>query len=260
LYLRFDEGTTFASEREEHRLFFPIERNSRDCGEPTFKEGDWLRDAPEGWFADLPEHADEPSELKKLQSRVVDDVFRGETERMYRHRALKLWSRAGEDHDAFKRRVAEVIQERIDERARDLHDRASTQLRKFEARKEKLQADMARYQTEASAQVTSEIVSAGETLFGMFFGGRKKSLTTAVSRRRQTQKAHGRVAETQRQIDALVEEFNALHEEMEGELMTIKREELGALDDIDEVEVGLEKNDISLDQFGIVWIPVTRPL
>ena len=93
----------------------------------------------------------------------------------------------------------------------------------------------------------------------MFFG-RRRSMTTAVSKRTQTRKAQDRLARTEGEITDLERDMYDLEAELETEILAIEKEELRRLTDITTREIGLERADIRVDAFVVLWIPVSRAL
>ncbi|MBW2253586.1 MAG: DUF853 family protein, partial [Deltaproteobacteria bacterium] len=245
LHLRFDEGD-FVHDREEQRLFFPVtDREIGERGDPALEPGDFLPAAPaDSLFAPLPALIDEASELKRLEKRVVEDIYRGETQKMFRHREFKLTSNAGETRDQFDERVRDAVQERVDVEVAKLKDKVDVKVKRLEDKKERLERDVLKWQQEARARGASELVSAGETLFGMFFGGRKKSLSTAMSKRQQTMRAKERLSRADEEAQELEREVYELENDTEHQIRVIENRLRGKERDVEEVDIRLERNDI----------------
>lgn len=260
LDLIFDEGTTFRSDREEHRLFFPFSQGRiPEPAEVPFEPSDFLSGEPsQGLFAALPEHLDEAKELKAFEKRILDEVFRGETTEMYKQRALRLVSGAGEARDAFEIRVREAVQERIDTKVAKLKDSVDRKVQRLDSRRRQLEERVSGQKSASRAQTATEVMSAAETVFGLFFGGRRKSVSAMATKRQQSMRAAERVGQTERQITENEREVYDLTVDTEDKIAAIENDELGAVDDIETVEVRLERSDLKVRDYGIVWVPVTR--
>ncbi len=248
---RFDEGQFFDSERTEQRVFLPL--GDEACVEPELHEDD-LVGAGEGLFVPIPVEVS-PSLRKKLARHAIDEVVRGETDRMYRHRALKMTSRAGEDRAAFRARVEAKLRDEIDADVRKLRTKVERVVDRIEKKRDKLEADLERHRLDARGKMAVEAVNVGETLFGMLFGGRKKSLTTAMTKRVSTAKAKEKIGRTEDDIADLERDAYDAEEALRTQIQQIENEHLGGVDDIDMTEVGLEKNDVRLTDWQLVWIP-----
>lgn len=260
LHLTFDERD-FVLNREEVRLFFPItDERIGESIEPELEPGDFLPSPPPGGrFHHLPAMIDEARELKALEKRVLEEVYRGETERMFRHRKLKLDSRVGETREAFEVRVREALDDRADARIAKLKDRVDRKIASLEQKQKKLERDIAQRESDVSSQQASEVMNLAETALA-WFTGRRRSMSTAMSRRNQTRRAQDRLERAQTDLTDVERDLYDLESELETEIQQIRNEELGRVDEIEDVDVGLERADLRLDQFGLLWVPVTRSL
>ncbi len=262
LKLRFDEGRSWAVDRDEHRIFFPIEgRGLGEHNEPPLRESDFLMLQPEqGLWEPLPTNADEARELKTLERRVVDSVLDGETEKMFRNTALKLVSKAGESRDDFRARCSAVSKDLAAQEITKVKERFDDRVERLEKKIRDKEQQAERYEAEAGAQKTTELVSAAEAVFGWFTGSRRSVVGSAMRRRQQTQRAQGRVADAQEDINELNREVYDLENEAKEAIDDVESKYRLMIPEIEEIDVGLEKSDIRLDDFGIVWVPVTRPV
>lgn len=260
LHLRFDERE-FVLEREEVRLFFPIsDSHIGESVEPELEPGDLLPSPPGGGrFHPLPAMIDEARELKALEKRVLEEVYRGETERMFRHRDTKLDSRVGETREAFARRVREALEDAADARIAKLKDRVDRKVANLETKQKRLERDIDQRTSDVSSRQTSEVMNLAETAFA-WFSGRSRSVRTAVSRRDQTRRAQERLDRAKADLTDLERELYDLETETQTEMQQIRNEELAKEDQIEDVDVKLERADLRLDTSGLVWIPVTRSL
>ena len=116
------------------------------------------------------------------------------------------------------------------------------------------QAKLVELEGVAKSRQLEEAVNIGATLMS-FSGGRKKSFGTAVSKRRQSSRASSRVDRTKGEIERLEDEIEELTQDLEDAVSEIREKHEAALDEIEEREVRLEKNDIDLVRFGILWVP-----
>ena len=260
LELRFDEDKAgFVLDHHERRIWFPLGDRRPTTAQTVEIEADDLLDRPEGpgRFAPLPDWMDEARELAAIEKEIVDEVYRTETAGMLTHPGLKLYGKAGEDRAAFEARVQAAIEERIDDRVAKLQAGVKVKIDRLQdkivAKEQKLQSLAGDHQ----ARKLQEAVNIGETLLS-FFSGRKKSLSTAMNKRHATSKAGDRIEETEAEVERLKEEAVELGEELETQVAAIRAEEEAALAALEEREVRLEKSDIRLLTFGVLWIPVSR--
>jgi hypothetical protein len=256
--LRFDEGTTFVHDQTEHRLFFPMD--SLEPIDAELSDADLRQGSPaEGLFSPLPDELDTATEVQARRKAIVEEILRGETTQMFRHRGLKLTSRGGEAREAFEQRVRLAIDDGADGAIVKLRERSQGKVDRLEGRRDKLERRLAGLEDDARQRAGSELVGAAETVMGMFFG-RKRSLSGVMSRRQQTTRAKRRVAETEGDIEALQDEIDDLVIELESQIAEVREEWVEKLTEIEAQAVGLERNDIRLDRLELVWVPVSRPI
>ena len=103
------------------------------------------------------------------------------------------------------------------------------------------------------------MVNAGEILYSMFFSGRKRSLSTVMSKRNATRSVTERIGRTETEMAEIEREVYDLEDRTRTRILEIRNRWAAKVDAVEVVEVRLERNDLRLDEFSIVWVPVTRP-
>ena len=83
-------------------------------------------------------------------------------------------------------------------------------------------------------------------------------MSAVVSKHRQTSTAEARLERTEETIADLRFEAVELYEQLSEEIKDLEAREERLMDDIEERPVRLERNDIRVLKFGVVWVPVTR--
>ncbi len=260
--LRFDEDKAgFVLDHRERRVWFPLAGSSPPSPRAADIEDEDLLERPEnpGRFSPLPEWLDEKSELKAMRKAILDDVYRSETRGMFSHKKLKLYGRPEESREDFEERCHHQIERRIDEDLAKLHDRYSKKADRLQAKQDTKRAKLVEYEGVVRSRKAEEVVNIGETVFS-FFSGRRRSVTSVMSRRRQTQKASDRLERTKAEIIDLEEQAADLQERLSDDVEETRSKHENLLDEIVEKEVRLEKKDIRIHAFGLLWIPVTRRL
>ncbi len=258
----FDEDRVgFFHDARFSRVWFPLEdRLPDEAIELALDDADLLSEAPDGGrFPVLPSWMDQQRELTSISKRVVDQVYRGETMGMFVCKPLKLWGKPEEEMLAFRERCKEVVEERADANIAKLEEKVAKQVAKLEDRMERTEDKIADYSGAIKAAQAAEVVNVGETLWAMF-SGRRKSLSTAMSKRQSTMRKEGQLTKAEAELKRLQEEAFELEAELQGEIARLKVQELDLLGEIEEREVRLEKNDVRLERFGVLWVPVTRRL
>ncbi len=258
--VRFDEEKTgFLKDHVESRVYFPLSRGIRGDFVSLELEQDDLLAAPDdpAVYDSLPTEFDELKEWEAAKKTILDDIYRNMTRGQWINARLKLYGQADESREAFEERCRKVVEEKIAARADKLRQANE---KKAEALAEKVRAQKAKVaqkQSEASSRKTESFLGVGETLLG-FFTGRKRSLKSVVSGGRMAANADQRAQAAADDLDALQEKVEQLAAELQDELDRIRTEEERALDGIEERPVRLDKEDVRLADFRLLWVPVTR--
>ena len=172
--------------------------------------------------------------------------------------ALKLYSRVGESEEDFAARcraateqAADVAMSKLKDQYARRIDRLQDQISAADTRVQELEAD-------ASARTQTEVMSGIGDLLGSFLKGRLGSttLSKAASRRAASRKAKARLAAQEQKLTAKQQDLVELEEELEDALINIQEQHDAMAENIEALEVGLEKTDIRVAEAKLVWVPV----
>ncbi len=187
------------------------------------------------------------------QKGYFDDIARTVTRELdarktitvFRNQSIKSTSRPGEPREAFENRCLAAATEMADAEIAKLTKRYEKRLRT--ARRE---YDNAVRSADTAAQALNDLQ--GEAAVGMVFdllSGRRPRVS--ASRRRS---AETRLAKAEDKIEDKRARFEDLNEELTIEVAALQEEWAAKATEIDEVEIGLEKDDIEVDGVTLVWI------
>ncbi len=251
----------FSLDHQEHRLVFPLPTDSLPASghlRLELEASDLLGSPPQGAiYEELPAWLDEEREWKAAQKQLVDAVYRSETRGMFVHAGLRLYGRGGERREDFEARCTKALEDRVDAAVAKLRERTEKKVDTLEGRIRARERKLEDYEGAVSSRKAEEAVNVGETVLS-FFTGRRKSLSTAMTRRSRTREAQDRVERTADEIAELKEQVSELLQEVKEQVQDIRQAELDKLAEIEEREVRLRKQDIQLRRFGLLWVPVTR--
>lgn len=261
LRLVFDDRHAAVDHTEEwEAVFHPLgARFDVDDGITVdYDARDLKEDAPDGARFVLGEAAlSERSWWKGVESDIKERAYRERRVTIFRNRELKLYSRPGEERDAFLDRCRRAASDAADEEAAKLKDR-------FEGRADRLRdavADAERrvreLEVDLSTRKQQELVAGAGQVLSMFLRGRARAsaLSGAASRRSMTRRTEERLRSAQAKEEEREDELRELEDELVDELRDIVSEWADKAAAVEEMEIGLEKSDISVDEVGLLWIP-----
>jgi len=260
--LRFDEDRSgFAIDEDHHMVWYPLDGRTLP-DEPldvALDEEDLLMEPPEGRYGALPEWLDEGKELTQAKRDVVNRLYRDQSRGQWTCAPLKLHGASGESREAFEARCREAVQDEVDADLAKLKASYETKIERIEERVRKKENQLLDLEGRAKSDKAAEMVNIGEVVLS-FFMGRKRSVGSVLSKRKTSASTTRRIGAAEEDIETYQAELEELAEELEEKAAALEEEHGAALEQIEERSVGLEKNDIDVREFGILWIPATRRL
>jgi chromosome segregation ATPase len=167
-----------------------------------------------------------------------------------------MYSRVGENEEAFRTRCDMAAQKNADAEAAKLrakYERRFTTLRKqiaaTERKAEELEVDL-----QDSRQ--QEIIDGASSVINILLGRRStRSVTGSARNRRATRSKEARLRTARAKADDKYAELQELETDMVEELEEINDRWEDLAEEIELVEVGLERSDIRILETALVWLP-----
>jgi len=151
--------------------------------------------------------------------------------------------------------------ERAEADAADVRARLERRMGTVRAAIEREEARVAELRARAGDAKQHELVSAAGDLLGSFIGGRRSARSVlskvkgASSRRKQSSAAGQRVETALDKVEQRTAELADLEAELVDALAEIDAEWTDKAAEVEEVEVGLEKTDVDVQDVVLVWLP-----
>ncbi len=175
-----------------------------------------------------------------------------------KNEALKAYSRVGEPEEEFRARCATAAEEAADADLAKLRDGYKTKIDRARSEIAKAQARYQEADAVAAAKSEENLLGTAGDLLGAFLGGKSGSsaLKRTASRRSQTAKAEARAGAEADKYQAKVQELADLEQELADEVDRIVSEKAALADQIEPVEIPLEKTDVRVAELKLVWVPI----
>ncbi len=220
---------------------------------------DFRETPPEGASYALPKAAlDKAATFQSAERAIEEFLFRSLSLTLFENEALKLYSRVGESEEAFGKRCLAAAEERADQDAGKLRDRYETRLRSARQRAEEAERRVRELEVDTQQRRQQELVAGAGEVLSMFLGGRRRtrSLAGISSRRSQTVRTQERLRSAEEQLDDQQGAIQELEEELGRELQEIWAGWQEKAGDLRPFEVGLERDDVRLEDLTLFWAPV----
>ena len=109
-------------------------------------------------------------------------------------------------------------------------------------------------QQELSHRRMEEVGKGLENIVGLF-GGRRRSISTSLTKRRMTSKAKADVAASEQQIAKIEEDMKEMEDDLAEELENLDAQFETVLDQVIEEPISPYKKNIFVEMFGLLWLP-----
>ena len=239
-------------------VFYPLgERfDPSDAVVVDYDERDFRSEPPEdATYALVDAPIDASTFWTGVKAELKDHLYRNASIEVFRNAELKLYSRVGETEDDFQVRCDRAAEDRADEEIAKVRDKLETKLDRAKDQLATAHRRMQELETDADTRKRDEWMSGASDVLGVLLGGRRsRSLSGASRRRSQTQRTQQRLRTAEAKVSDKVDEITEIEQDivLEVEDINDKWEDVAA--DIDTIEVGLEKNDIKVDEVALVWV------
>lgn len=261
IQLLYDETKAGLSHAETYEaVIFPVDEviDLGDVTQVDHDDRDFLDRAREGTtFATPSEKLHTKTFWSDLERSLETYLVANRPVTIFVNEGLGVYSRVDESEVQFRERCREAAEDAADEEIKKLHDRFQSRIDRVKGEISKAEIRVHELEGEAAAKQQNELISGAGDLLGALLGGRKRSnpLGRAADRRAATTKARARVDAASERLTDKQQALVGLEDELADEISSITERYASLADDIDTIDVGLEKADIQIADLKLVWIP-----
>lgn len=262
VHLTYDDSKAGIDHTEEwEAVFFPLSERF-DPGtaiDVDYDDRDLDQRPPDGAVYMLPKaDLEKASFFKEMKRSLRDHLVRNRSMRILRNSDLGLFSRLSESRNDFEGRCQKAAEDKADSEMAKLKDkyefsinRSKTQFNNADRRVRELDVD-------ARQRQQQEVLSGAGDLLSGLFGGRRRSINLgrAASRRSQTVRTQERLRSAEERKTEKETELEELERKLAEVISAISDKWKDSADQIEEIEISLEKTDVDVDELSVLWIPV----
>jgi hypothetical protein len=205
-------------------------------------------------FAGLSGPLADAKQLRALEADFVDYVVRNGAVNVRVNQKLKVYAGPDVDDEAFAKLCEDAADDQMQAELDKVKERFAAKLKAAEEKLRKEERELAEDQAEYRSRRGEEYAKHAETLLS-FFGGRRKSLSSSLSKRRMAEQAKADIEESEQAIADLQEQLGNLQGEMEAALDEVEAKWQQLMDDTTELPVAPRKSDVRVTMFGVAWLP-----
>jgi hypothetical protein len=205
-------------------------------------------------FAGLSGLLADAKQLRALEDDFVNYVVRNGAVNVRVNQKLKVFAGPDVDDAEFARLCEDAADDQMQAELDKVKDRFATKLKSAEEKLKKEERELVEDEAEYKSRKGEEFAKHAETLLS-FFGGRRRSLSSSLSKRRMTSQARADIEESQQTIADLQEQMSDLQGEMEAALDEVEAKWDALMADTSEIPVAPRKSDVHVALFGVAWMP-----
>ncbi len=256
----FDDAPAKLVYTEEYeRIFTDLgDRFDPETGvDVDYDDRDFETDSPDGATYRIPKaDLNKATWFRSAQTKLKDYLYRSQKITIFKNAELKLYSRPGESRDDFLKRCDAAAQNRADSAVAGLRDKYKARVRRATDLYATADRRVSELQVDVDGAREAQNLDLAGSLVGLLTGRRStRALTGSMRRRQATKSKEQRLATAQAKAMDRWNSIQQLEQDLTDELETINDAWEDAASNIEEIEIGLEKTDISVDDFVLVWIP-----
>lgn len=246
---------------ETHRTALVLEPDRRGM----VRWDDWLTNpvesraldhqpVPEATFAMLEAPLSEGKTLRSLKTDFVDWCYHTTEEEVRANEVLKVYAGPEVSQAEFRKMCADTAREKQAAEAEKVAESFDKKIERIDDRLEREERELREDRSEVSQRKREEWGTHAENVFSLF-GGRKRRLSTSLSKRRMSEKAEADVEESLDAIDDYKQEIAELEREKAKALEDVNQKWHDIVDDMTEISITPYKKDILVNLFGVAWMP-----
>jgi len=209
---------------------------------------------PGAKFAPLPSWIDELREFTSLQNDFQEWVYRTSSVNLRVNEALKVYTgpetSTAEFRDMCSKAAQSLMQDEIDK----VEAIYKKKLDDFQRKIQRQEMEVDSQKTELGQRRMEEVGKGAELLIGLL-GGRKRSISSSLTKRRMTAQAKADLKQEQADLDLLEKQIAGVEAERQAAVKQIQDRWAELVGKETAVPVTPYKKDIYIDMFGVAWMP-----
>ena len=226
--------------------------------DPNFIETEPLSGAE---YDSLPPDAQKTSNYRKWQMDLMRWVRQNRPLILYRSKKNKLTSRVGESEGEFRARLSQAVREKRDLAVEQIRARYNRRFVTLRDRLMRAEQAIEREQEQAQSHKVQTAISFGTAILGAFLGrkavsvGSTSRMGTAVRSASRSQKEKMDVVRARERAESIHQQLTELESRLQEDIDKIEYSMDLENETLDEIYIKPKSNDITLELFGLAWMP-----
>ncbi|NPA26588.1 MAG: DUF87 domain-containing protein [Chloroflexi bacterium] len=194
------------------------------------------------------------SDLKRLRSDFVTYLTRHVRIPVRVHKRLKVYAGPDVSEARFKRLLREAARKGLEKELEKVRQKYRRKLERLKDKLAKEERELAQEMAEYEQRKQEEWATHAENILGLFLGKRRR-LTTSLSKRRMTKQVLADITESREAIARYKEQIQEMEEEMNEAMDEVREKWAELLEEYETLTVRPYKREVHVEMFGIAWMP-----
>jgi hypothetical protein len=254
--LTYDDGTVVVAQEPYEAVLMPLTQvpDPRAFVAVDYDDRDLVPMPTAGAVYGLvPAEAKAKSYWNGMQKALVEELVRSRTTEILVNTELKAAARPGETREEFVARCHTLTDAAADKAMTALRTKYEAKL--ATARQKVTDAQINAQSLQMEYDSNFGLAATGMNVLGSLLGGRRSRSSLAADARRQSA-ASAKVGAAQQKAAAQAQAFTALEQELNQEIVDLDNEWTAKAENITTKTIPLERADVVVRDFRLVWIPV----
>jgi hypothetical protein len=210
---------------------------------------------PSARFASLEAPLNDARLVSGLQKDFIEWIYHTTQMTVRGNETLKLYAGPDISEAEFRTQCSEAGRQAREAELKKISSSYDKKLQALNTKLDREQRELEQDKAELSSRNLEAGVNVAETVFGLFGKGRKRAITTSISKARMASQAKSDVKESVDAIKDYKDQIAALEAEKETALQAVNEKWGEIANQIIEIPIAVQKKDILLDYFGVAWMP-----
>ena len=222
--------------------------NSREVRREPFNAGATIYGEPSAGLTD-------PKRMKALQNDLTDFLYNTARLVIPMHKQFKLYGDPDGDMSEFQARITQQAREGRDAEIDKLNTKYGTAMDKLEDKLRQKEREYEAEKLEIRDRRREQLYTTGEAVLSIFQGRTNYTLSRMSRANRYKRQTEADIQESREVIREIEREMADLEMDYEQQLQAINQKWIEIAAQVEELTITPFKKDISLDMFGVGWIP-----
>lgn len=205
-------------------------------------------------YGELNGQLSDGAQLKLLERDFSDWVYRASEVQVWANDDLKVYAGPELTREEFAALCAQEAQAKRNDEVEKAKQKFDTQIKSLQKKLEKERRELGQDEQKANQRNMEAMGTHLENIISLF-GGRRRSLTTSLTKHRMSSEAKARVEDSKATITSLEKEMQEMGEQVQQAMETIDDRWDAVADKITQIPVAPARKDIYVSTFGVVWLP-----